>query len=1226
MANINKKIIGVPFLSVVASFLVACSLSIPVSSTTPVTKTHTVYFYDGNTVYFTETVSDGGVVNRPRDPSKENYVFEGWFDSSELIALFNFSALIHEDTSIYAGWKEVIPEPEPEPEPDPEPIPVPNTYTVNFYDGDTVYNTQSVSDGGVARRPRDPVRDDYVFEGWFDSREFVTLFNFATPIHEDTSIYAGWKKQEHEPEPEPEPEPYVEPAPESIEVKSPGRTEFYVGETFSVEGLVIEATYEGDVKRIISNERLTFSGIDMGRENVYHLSISFLGRTTGYDITVRKLDNLSINSTSFEDKTNTRGQDASEFKHIPTVSFQGDDLNLDSVNVQGDRVLPTGEPEPYSYSISDEWISIRNFDNRTLGKQNPVIHFEAGSTIAEKELSVNVTNVLPYINRGGNGRFVECHVDPSFTGVAGEMEQGNRSASYISKSYSHKFASISEAIDYLNMFTFEPDVVKKIYLADGTYNEKIDIKMPHTEIYGNTGDASKVIIQGSDAIGVTPNLTKASESYVVAVRETANDCHLNSLQIIHTASQDPTKDAAGTALIAQSDRFIAKNVSIAGLDQTIILGSDRYVFNTCVITGRSKMVDDAASGVIQFLSCTFRSLKSIKEGRDVMFDLPNNGSNNYSGAAKIGVRFDNDKFEAVDGTPNDSYAFFAVNSPYVSVEFHITQSVGAHLGTTKETLFLYGDYNQEMESIYIHSDKPLNGVELPGLPENLLNLFIKENGRGHFVDNWSVAQDVPYNTDKRVYIEFDGFHHTSEGDQAVIAHDLKLEASEQEVKVNDILKFAPIGGVHYDDKNHATVLGKGSKFTIKAPAGSIVYAQVITPVENVYQYNGLAVHVGNELHRIYRPIYTLHCNGSYGDMNEYVFEALEETSIKLVTIVPNAFDMTKWESGVYDYQPVPTNIFLRNSRFVFNHNDIRIRPIVYVAKDNLFFDYEGLGYVKQVDARDESIQNRIRCTVYQDVSGSDMAEIGDTYISGIALAKALDYADADSEYFNSNFYDGGERNSLMLFYVYGKEVPNYGKHVVYYDEHDDYEVLGVNEYEFYFNISEKWTEQYLKDMYCYVGYHSLSAAGLYDGELENISPLGTTDLYHGLVYLGDNGKAHYNTSNGGLTLEGTANLCARVGKYGRTNDNVEERYQMIFKVSKGTKLDITTKYTYDYQEYVSDYTLGDVILAKSTPEYDYLLCTFNDEGIVASDYRYKVFISAHEGGTATILGYEIFKM
>ncbi|SDB30963.1 Listeria/Bacterioides repeat-containing protein [Pseudobutyrivibrio sp. YE44] len=66
---------------------------------------HTVTFYDtdGQTVLDTKTVQNKETVDS-YTPEKEGYTFVGWYVSPKLTRQFDFTRLITEDTSLYAGF------------------------------------------------------------------------------------------------------------------------------------------------------------------------------------------------------------------------------------------------------------------------------------------------------------------------------------------------------------------------------------------------------------------------------------------------------------------------------------------------------------------------------------------------------------------------------------------------------------------------------------------------------------------------------------------------------------------------------------------------------------------------------------------------------------------------------------------------------------------------------------------------------------------------------------------------------------------------------------------------------------------------------------------------------------------------------------------------------------------------------------------------------------------
>gem|GEM_PF-1107914 len=74
-------------------------------------------------------------------------------------------------------------------------------YEVNFIDGDDILKSISVKENNLVNRISDPVKEGYVFTGWYSDKELTNEFDFNdTYITENTNIYAKWVKSS-EPEP-----------------------------------------------------------------------------------------------------------------------------------------------------------------------------------------------------------------------------------------------------------------------------------------------------------------------------------------------------------------------------------------------------------------------------------------------------------------------------------------------------------------------------------------------------------------------------------------------------------------------------------------------------------------------------------------------------------------------------------------------------------------------------------------------------------------------------------------------------------------------------------------------------------------------------------------------------------------------------------------------------------------------------------------------------------------
>ena len=67
----------------------------------------------------------------------------------------------------------------------------PKEYTVTYYDGTTVLDTQKVKEGEKATKWI-PEKTDYTFVDWYATPNFAHLFPFDEPISEDKSAFAQW--------------------------------------------------------------------------------------------------------------------------------------------------------------------------------------------------------------------------------------------------------------------------------------------------------------------------------------------------------------------------------------------------------------------------------------------------------------------------------------------------------------------------------------------------------------------------------------------------------------------------------------------------------------------------------------------------------------------------------------------------------------------------------------------------------------------------------------------------------------------------------------------------------------------------------------------------------------------------------------------------------------------------------------------------------------------------
>lgn len=150
----------------------------------PEPESYTVTFdynYDGAPAAVTQTVESGAAVSEPEDPSREDYTFTGWYTASSCAEddLYDFSAAVTADMTLYAGWTENVAD-------------CVVTFDYN-YEGAPEAQQITVAYGGTVSLPEEPEREgDYVFEGWFLDAEATEPFDFTSSITEDITLHAGW--------------------------------------------------------------------------------------------------------------------------------------------------------------------------------------------------------------------------------------------------------------------------------------------------------------------------------------------------------------------------------------------------------------------------------------------------------------------------------------------------------------------------------------------------------------------------------------------------------------------------------------------------------------------------------------------------------------------------------------------------------------------------------------------------------------------------------------------------------------------------------------------------------------------------------------------------------------------------------------------------------------------------------------------------------------------------
>ncbi|MDR2963763.1 MAG: InlB B-repeat-containing protein [Bacteroidales bacterium] len=128
-----------------------------------------------------QTIRNGNLATRPENPTREDYIFGGWFtDNGTFFNEWDFAAnIVMQNTTLYAKWISQTAQPE--------------KYTVSFSGEEIAIDRQEIEHGNPVLRPENPTREGYAFAGWFTEPACENEWDFAThTVTAHTTLYAKW--------------------------------------------------------------------------------------------------------------------------------------------------------------------------------------------------------------------------------------------------------------------------------------------------------------------------------------------------------------------------------------------------------------------------------------------------------------------------------------------------------------------------------------------------------------------------------------------------------------------------------------------------------------------------------------------------------------------------------------------------------------------------------------------------------------------------------------------------------------------------------------------------------------------------------------------------------------------------------------------------------------------------------------------------------------------------
>lgn len=116
----------------------------------------------------------GENITPPNEPTKDGFIFMGWYLDKELTNPFEFFVMPDTDVTIYAKW---------------------DSFTITFDSMDgSVVEPIIQKHSTTVTPPMNPTKEGFIFSGWYTNPEFEgEIFDF-TKLY-DVTLYAKWEEQ-----------------------------------------------------------------------------------------------------------------------------------------------------------------------------------------------------------------------------------------------------------------------------------------------------------------------------------------------------------------------------------------------------------------------------------------------------------------------------------------------------------------------------------------------------------------------------------------------------------------------------------------------------------------------------------------------------------------------------------------------------------------------------------------------------------------------------------------------------------------------------------------------------------------------------------------------------------------------------------------------------------------------------------------------------------------------
>jgi pectinesterase len=778
---------------------------------------------EGASTIATTKVLEGDKVAQPAEPTREGYTFEGWYSDSACTEEFDFNTAISANTTIYAKWAEGTY------------IDLSlsfsaenlstTTYTNGWssgifsltegttvsgrtksgvYDGDTsvdstfsattavklgdsnsalklnitatgvitLYVENGSSSNGSASSPAKQYLTIKLPDGSTQDVEFQAMGSSSTVQKvtidaTQTGVYTVARKSGTS---------YLyyanfsakvkQTAVESIEVSNVGTTEYYVGQSFdnTISVNAVHATTQYVEVLNAGDVTIDSSAFDSTKAGTYTIGVSYGDFTTSYTVKVYSFEGLTLGKNAIvkESKNTSAGNGVYANHALRQFYFTGEELDTDGLTVYLNGAI---DNDTASFKLSATDYTVTGYDKTVKGAQTVTVSYTTNGTTKSETFTVYVQDKASSLSSATSVVLtVNSACDSSNIGLANSEGE-------------YQFATIQQAINFLDNAGLSDNVTKTIKLSAGTYTERVEVnvanltiegagvastKIEYNSLYGEEDESGFVHVTDSTA---TLNVRESATGFTLKNVTVSN--YYNTLESYSTAKSN---DKRALAVLIMADKVTVDNCSFLGFQDTLELFTGRQYITNTYISGTTDFIF-GTNNTTYFYNCEIHTIANgTKGGYVTAFKGYNKDAS--SDAVTYGAIFDNCTFTADTDVPEGKTALGRTWGSAAAVAV-INSTLGAHISkdTTTAEGGRYVPMNGDPASAnfveYNNTGVGALASDATGYActildattaanySNLSVIFGATNGKYTYADAWSGSQGATVTTKEYNFADFD---------------------------------------------------------------------------------------------------------------------------------------------------------------------------------------------------------------------------------------------------------------------------------------------------------------------------------------------------------------------------------------------------------------------------------------------------------------------------------------